>query len=569
MTQTASTSFPDRQTGFARLRQLADRPDGRRITTLFAADPGRASRFTAHFDDLWLDFSKSSIDDAALDALFALAETAGLEDFRRRLFAGEPVNETEHRAAMHMALRAPADAGLQAIMPRGTEAAAGMAASERDKMRRFVEAVHGGQLKGATGQTFTDVLTIGIGGSDLGPKVAAEALTIGRPDARMRAHFLSNVDGHAFAEVTRDLDPARTLVLVASKTFTTLETAMNAAAARAWVVAALGGKAGGGKAGDDAAVAAHFAALSTNLPAVAAFGMNPDRVFAFQDWVGGRYSLWSPVGLVIPLAAGWDRFQQMLDGAWAMDCHFRDAPLRHNLPVLLGLAGIWNTNALGCATQCILAYDDRLRRFPAHLQQLEMESNGKHVMLSGQPVGWETCPILFGEPGTNAQHSFMQLVHQGTRPVPVDFILAANADHDRPEAHRALAANAFAQAEALMVGRAEAAIRAEMAKAGAAPAEIDAIAPHRVAVGERPSNTIMFNRLDPFSVGRLIALYEHKVAVQGCVWGIDSFDQWGVELGKQLANGILPELTPGATPGGHDSSTSALIERFLSLRGQT
>jgi glucose-6-phosphate isomerase len=456
-----------------------------------------------------------------------------------------------------MALRAPANAGLKAVMASGTEDAAAMAGAERDKMRRFVEAVHSGVQKGATGLAFTDVLTIGIGGSDLGPKVATEALTIGRSDAKLNAHFLSNVDGSAFLEVTRGLDPARTLVLVASKTFTTLETAMNAAAARAWIVGALG----------DAAVASHFAALSTNLKAVAAFGMNPERVFAFQDWVGGRYSLWSPVGLVIPLAVGWDKFQAMLDGAWAMDCHFRDAPLRQNLPVLLGLTGIWHTNVLGCATQCILAYDDRLRRLPAHLQQLEMESNGKHVMLSGEATGWDTCPILFGEPGTNAQHSFMQLVHQGTRPVPVDFIIAANNDDDRPDAHRALAANAFAQAEALMRGKSEAVIRAEMAAHGASAAEIDAVAPHRVAVGERPSNTIMFNRLDPFSVGRLIALYEHKVAVQGCLWGIDSFDQWGVELGKQLASGILPELTPGAERHGHDSSTTALIGRFLSLRG--
>jgi glucose-6-phosphate isomerase len=557
MTQTVLSPFATRQAGFSHLRTLAERPDGRRITPLFAADPARAERFTAHFDDLSLDFSKSSIDATALDALFALAETADLTGFRQRLFAGQPVNQTEHRAAMHMALRAPANAGLKAVMASGTEDAAAMAGAEREKMRRFVEAVHSGAQKGATGQTFTDVLTIGIGGSDLGPKVATEALTIGRTDQKMNAHFLSNVDGAAFAEATRGLDPERTLVLVASKTFTTLETSMNAAAARAWIVAALG----------EAAVAAHFAALSTNLKAVAAFGMNPDRVFAFQDWVGGRYSLWSPVGLVIPLAAGWDKFQQMLDGAWAMDCHFRDAPLHQNLPVLLGLAGIWNTNALGCATQCILAYDDRLRRLPAHLQQLEMESNGKHVTLPGQPTGWDTCPILFGEPGTNAQHSFMQLVHQGTRPVPVDFILAANADHNRPEAHRALAANAFAQAEALMRGRSEAEIRAEMAGKGASAAEIDAVAPHRVAVGERPSNTIMFNRLDAFSVGRLIALYEHKVAVQGCLWGIDSFDQWGVELGKQLASGILPELQPGAERHGHDSSTTALITRFLTLRG--
>ncbi len=560
MTHTEIAPFADRQAGFSHLRALADRMDGRRITPLFAADPARAARFTARFDDLSLDVSKSSIDDVALQALFGLAATAGLDDFRRRLFAGEPVNTTEHRAAMHMALRAPEDSGLQAILPHGSDDAAAMAGDERARMRRFVVAVHDRHIRGFTGQVFTDVLSIGIGGSDLGPRVATEALTIGRSDAKLTPHFLSNVDGHAFLEATRGLDPARTLVLVASKTFTTQETAMNAAAARAWIVAALG----------EQAVASHFVALSTNVKAVAAFGINPDRVFAFQDWVGGRYSLWSPVGLVIPLAVGWEKFQQMLDGAWSMDCHFRDAPWQQNLPVLLGLTGIWHTNALGCATQCILAYDERLRRLPAHLQQLEMESNGKHVMLSGAPTGWDTGPILFGEPGTNAQHSFMQLVHQGTRTVPVDFILAANADHDRPDAHRALAANAFAQAEALMHGRSEATIRADMAARGIAAPEIDAIAPHRVAPGERPSNTIMFTRLDPFSLGRLIALYEHKVAVQGCLWGIDSFDQWGVELGKQLASGILPELTPDAAKDHrHDASTNALIERFLSLRGES
>jgi glucose-6-phosphate isomerase len=556
MTQPAPTA---RHAAFARLKALADRPDGRRITPLFAADPGRAARFTAQLDDLSLDLSKTAIDAAAFDALFALAEAADLDGFRRRLFAGEAINQTERRAVMHMALRAPADAGLMAMTAHGAEDAAAFAAGERDRMRRFVDSVHSGEARGATGQRFTDVLTIGIGGSDLGPRVATEALTIGRRDQALNAHFLSNVDGNAFLEATRGLDPARTLVVVASKTFTTQETAMNAAAARAWIVSALG----------EPAVAAHFAAASTNLTAVAAFGIDPGRVFAFQDWVGGRYSLWSPVGLVIPLAVGWDRFQSMLDGAWAMDCHFRDAPLRQNLPVLLGLVGIWHTNALGCASHCILAYDERLRRLPAHLQQVEMESNGKHVTLSGEPVGWDTCPALFGEPGTNAQHSFMQLVHQGSRVVPVDFILAADPGHDRPEAHRALAANAFAQAEALMRGRSESEIRAEMAAKGASQADIDAIAPHRVAAGERPSTTILFRRLDPFSLGRLIALYEHKVAVQGCLWGIDSFDQWGVELGKQLASGILPELTPGAARNGHDSSTTALIDRFLSLRGET
>ena len=545
-----------RSAAFAHLAALAARPGGRAITPLFAADPARAERFSAGLGDLTLDFSKNAIDDAALDGLLALAQAADLDGFRRRLFAGDAVNLTEHRAAMHMALRAPDGVSLRASLPGGDDQAADLARTERAKMRDFVTAIHGGTKRGATGQAFTHVVNIGIGGSDLGPLMAAQALTLGRTDAHLEARFLSNVDGHAFAETVKGLDPARTLVLVASKTFTTQETMMNAAAARAWVAGALG----------EAAIGQHFAALSTNLKAVAAFGIAPDHVFGFRDWVGGRYSLWSPIGLSIALAAGWERFQALLDGAWAMDCHFRDAPLRQNLPVLLALTGIWNVNALGHATHCVLAYDDRLKRFPAFLQQLEMESNGKRITVTGEPTGWDTCPIVFGEPGTNAQHSYMQLVHQGTRPVPCDFILAANPDHDRPDTHRALAANAFAQAEALLVGRKEADIRAEMAAKGIPQAEIDLIAPHRVAPGERPSNTILFERLDAFSLGRLIALYEHKVAVQGCLWGIDSFDQWGVELGKQLAGGILPELTPGSTPGAHDASTNALIARFRALR---
>lgn len=552
------TQSSPRAAAFARLSALAARPDGRRITQLFAASAERARRFSASFDDLTLDISKSAIDDEALQALFALADAADLEGFRKRLFAGEPVNATEHRAAMHMALRSPPGSGLRAALSGGIDNATDLAVAERNRMQAFVAAAHDGGKRGATGERFTDVVNIGIGGSDLGPLMAAQALTLGRTDAKLRAHFLSNVDGHAFAETVQQLDPARTLVLVASKTFTTLETATNAAAARAWLAGALG----------DAAVGKHFAALSTNLKAVSAFGIQPEHVFGFRDWVGGRYSLWSPIGLSIALAAGWDKFQAMLDGAWAMDCHFRDTPLRQNLPVLLALAGVWNVDALGCATHCVLAYDERLKRFPAFLQQLEMESNGKHVMLTGEQVGWDTCPIVFGEPGTNAQHSFMQLVHQGTRVVPVDFILAAEPDHDRPAAHRALAANAFAQAEALLRGRSEAEIRAEMTAHGASPEEIDAVAPHRVCTGERPSNFIMFHRLDAFSLGRLIALYEHKVAVQGCLWGIDSFDQWGVELGKQLAGGILPELEPGVVPGAHDSSTTGLITRFRGLRGE-
>ena len=543
---------------FARLRALAERSGGREIGRLFDADPGRATAFSAHLDDLTLDFSRTAIDAVAMEALLALAEAAGLRRFRDALFAGEAVNVTERRAAMHMALRSPAGSGLTAATADGIEDASAIAAAERAKMRAFVDAVHEGRKTGAAGHCFEFVLNIGIGGSDLGPRVAVDALTVGRTDARMRAVFLSNVDGHAFLEATRDLDPARTLVVVASKSFTTQETALNAAQARAWIADALG----------EAAVASHFVALSTNLPAVAAFGIAPDHVFGFRDWVGGRYSLWSPIGLVIPLVAGWDRFQALLDGAWAMDQHFRDAPLHENLPVLLGLIGAWHVNAMGFDTNCVLAYDDRLRRLPAHLRQVEMESNGKHVLLDGAPVRWDTCPVLFGEPGTNAQHSFLQLVHQGTRVIPVDFIIAAEADHDRPEAHRALAAHAFAQSEALMRGRTESEIRAEMRKAGAAPAEIDRVTPHRVCEGNRPSNTLMFRRLDAFSVGRLIALYEHKVAVLGCVWGIDSFDQWGVELGKQIAGTIEPLLTPGTPVGGAHPATASLIARFRALRGE-
>ncbi|MDE2580408.1 MAG: glucose-6-phosphate isomerase [Rhodospirillales bacterium] len=548
----------------ARLVALAQRPGAQRIGALFAADPDRARRLTVSLDDLSLDLSRTAIDGPVSEALFAWAVAADLEGFRSRLFAGAPVNVTERRAAMHMALRAPAGVRLDAALADGgSEDAAGIAAAERARMQAFVTAVHDGHLRGATGQRFTHVVNIGIGGSDLGPRVVTEALTLGRTDARMEARFLANIDGHAFEAAIAGLDPAQTLFLIASKSFTTQETAANAAAARAWVAAALG----------EAAVGAHFVALSTNLNAVAAFGIAPERVFGFRDWVGGRYSLWSPVGLVIALAAGWDKFQALLDGAWAMDCHFRDAPLGQNLPVLLALAGVWHHNALGCATHCVLAYDERLRRLPAHFQQVEMESNGKRVMLDGGKVPWATAPVIFGEPGTSAQHSFMQLVHQGPAVIPVDFILAAEPDHDRPDAHRALAANAFAQAAALAFGRDEAAVRAEMAASGVAAEEIDRIAPHRVCPGDRPSAVILFRRLDPFSLGRLIALYEHKVAVQGCLWGIDSFDQWGVELGKQLAGGILPALQPGATRRGAtvatpDAATEAVIERFRALRGE-
>ncbi len=553
------THFDPSAQAWAAVMQLASRPNAAAIRPLFAADPRRAARFTATLDDLTLDVSKTSLGDDALDALLALAQAADLDGFRARLFAGEVVNPTEGRSAMHMALRAPPDAHMCATLPDGVDEASDLTAAELARMQDFVRRVHDGSLRGATGQTFDTVLNIGIGGSDLGPRMATEALTLVH-GGKLRGRFLSNVDGHAFAAMSRDMDPARTLVLVASKTFTTLETLTNARGVREWLVAALG----------EAAVGAHFAALSTNKAAVEKFGIASERMFGFRDWVGGRYSLWSAIGLSIALAAGWEAFQSMLDGGHAMDEHFLAAPHRENLPVLLALTGIWHIDGLGLRTHCVLAYDDRMRRFPAYLQQLEMESNGKSVTLDGEPATRPTCPVVFGEPGTDAQHSFMQLVHQGTQPVPVDFLLAAVPDHGHPEAHRILAANAFAQSEALLRGKTRAEVEAEMRGKGTAEAEIAAVAPARVFAGDRPSNTILFKRLDAFTLGRLIALYEHKVAVQGWLWGIDSFDQWGVELGKVLAGGILPALQPGASidAAAHDGSTVGLVERFHALRAQ-
>ncbi len=552
----ADSSQPALAAAWARLTALAARPGASDIRALFAADPGRAARCTATLGDLTLDWSKTAIDPDAHDALLALAEAADLPGFRARLFAGAAVNVSEGRAAMHMALRAPASAGLAAALPGGTDDASALVAAERARMHDFVAAVHDGTIRAATGERFTTVVNIGIGGSDLGPRMATEALTMVAGPV-LETHYLSNVDGHAFAALARRIDPARTLFLVASKTFTTQETMTNAAAARGLISAALG----------EAAVAAHFVALSTNHAAAAAFGIPAERVFGFRDWIGGRYSLWSAVGLSIALAAGWPAFEQLLAGAWAMDEHFRDAPPAANLPVLLALAGIWHVNAMGHAAQCVMPYDARLHRFTAHLQQLEMESNGKSVTLAGTPVAHATCPVLFGEPGTDAQHSYMQLVHQGTNVVPVDFLLAAQPDHGRDEAHRILAANVFAQAEALLAGKTLDQVKAEMRAAGVPEATIAAVAPHRVFSGNRPSITLLFRRLTPFSLGQLVALYEHKVAVQGCIWGVNSFDQWGVELGKQLAGGILPEL--GGKPAGqHDPSTAALIARFHALRAE-
>lgn len=537
------------EAAWAALMALAARPGAAAIRPLFAADLDRFARYSRTTGDVLLDFSKTAISDAVMAALLRLAEARDVAGFRARLFAGAALNETEGRAALHMALRAaPEDefhAGTENVMPE--------VLSVRARMETFTRAVHEGRILTAKGQRFTDVLNIGIGGSDLGPAMVARALWTDK--APLRGHYLANVDGHAWAEMCAKLDPTRTLVLVASKTFTTQETMANAALARDWLREAVG----------EAGAAQHMAALSTNLAATGAFGISPERVFGFRDWVGGRFSLWSAIGLSLALTLGWDAFARLLAGARAMDQHFRAAPLAENLPVLLALVEAWHVNGLGYPSRAVLPYDERLARFPAHLQQLEMESLGKRVAVSGAPLHRASGPVVFGEPGTNAQHSFMQLLHQGTTPVPVDFILVARPDHAHADSHRKLLANGLAQAEALLMGKDEAAVTAEMRAAGLAEAEIAHLLPHRVFPGDRPSVTMLLPRLDAYTLGQLVALYEHKVAVLGALWEINPFDQWGVELGKQLASAILPELSAAASQKPHDGSTAGLISKLARL----
>ncbi|MCX7372695.1 MAG: glucose-6-phosphate isomerase [Alphaproteobacteria bacterium] len=523
------------------------------IRPLFAADPARFERFSFRADNLLLDISKTAIDDRAMAALLGLAREAGVEAWRDAIAAGGAVNSTENRRALHMALRAP----------QGAQRATGGAAVAADvhgtlaRMHAFTQAVHGGAIRGATGERFTHVLNIGIGGSDLGPVMAVRALV--NPASPMTALHLGNVDGHGWRALLAQIDPRRTLVLVASKTFTTQETMANARLVKGWLAETLG---------EDRA-ASHMAALSTNLPACAAFGIPSERVFPFGDYVGGRFSMWSSIGLSLALALGWDAFERMLAGARAMDTHFLRTPLEANLPVLLALTELWHVNGLGLSRRAVLPYDERLRRLPAHLQQLEMESLGKRVTVDGRPVPHATGPVVFGEPGTSAQHSFMQLVHQGPEPVPADFILVAQPDHPWAENHRILLAHGLAQSEGLLAGKNADQVRAEMRAAGADDATIERLLPHRIFPGDRPSTTILLPRLEPHSFGQLVALYEHKVAVLGALWGINPFDQWGVELGKQLADPLLAELratTP--EPARHDASTNGLLREILRLRDE-
>ena len=522
--------------------------EGTSLRQFFAEDPGRAERMSCQAAGIHLDYSKNRVRDETLGMLVALAREAGLSERRDAMFQGELLNTSEGRAALHVALRAPAD---ERIAIDGTDVVAPVH-RVLEQMSAFAESVRGGEWRGHTGKPIRNVINIGIGGSDLGPAMATEALAhYAQPG--LRSSFVSNLDGTDFTQKTRDLDPAETLFIVCSKTFTTLETLTNARSARSWCLAALG---------DEAAVARHFVAVSTNVDAVAGFGIDPAQMFGFWDWVGGRYSLGSAAGLSLMVAIGPARFREMLAGCHAMDAHFRSAPLEENLPVLLGLLGVWYANFHGAETQAVLPYDQSLRRFPAYLQQLEMESNGKRVDREGRPVGMTTAPVVWGEPGTNGQHAFFQLLHQGTRLVPCDFIGFARSLNPIGQHHDLLMANLFAQTEALAFGRTAEEVRAE----GVAPD----LVPHRTFPGDRPSNTLLLERLTPAALGALVALYEHKVFVQGTIWGINSFDQWGVELGKDLAGRIAAELTSAEEPAlSHDASTNALIRRYRRLRADT
>ncbi len=526
------------------------RMDGLSMRRLFEADPGRFERFSVRVDDLLLDYSKNRITAETMRLLLDLARQQQVEAWRDRTFAGEPINVTEGRAVLHTALRAPADADIRTgginVVPE--------VRAVLDRMREFSDAVREGRWVGHTGRRITDVVNIGIGGSDLGPVMVAEAL---KPwhHPHLRVHFVSNVDGTHLAETLRPLDPETTLFLVASKTFTTQETLANAGSARDWLLASGAG---------EAAIARHFAALSTNERAVAAFGIDPAVMFPFWDWVGGRYSVWSAIGLSVAIAIGMDAFEAFLAGAHRMDEHFRTAPVERNMPVLMAMLGVWYVNFWGARAHAVLPYDQYLHRLPAYLQQADMESNGKSVDRDGRPVDYATGPVIFGEPGTNGQHAFYQLIHQGTQLIPCDFIAPVETHNPIGRHHAMLLANVLAQSEALMRGKTEAEVRAELAAQGLSGAALEALVPHKIFAGDRPSNTLLLRRIDPHSLGMLVALYEHKIFVQGIVWNINSFDQWGVELGKQLAKPILEELE-GGPAGIHDSSTAGLISEIRRL----
>ena len=544
--QTSRNRSTSRPAAWQALADHYETMRGLQLRDLFADDPARGERMTAEAAGVYLDYSKNRVNAETLKLLIELAQQAGLRARIDAMFRGEKINVTENRAVLHVALRAPKGASIivdgKNVVPDVHAVLA--------KMADFANRVRSGQWKGHSGKRIRNIVNIGIGGSDLGPVMAYEALKY-YSDRAMTFRFVSNVDGTDFVEATRDLEPAETLFVVSSKTFTTLETMTNAQSAREWSLRGLGG--------DAKAVAKHFVAVSTNGEKVAEFGIDTANMFEFWDWVGGRYSMDSAIGLSTMLAIGPDHFQSMLEGFHAIDEHFRTAPFERNLPVLMGLLGVWYNDFFGAQTVAVLPYDQYLKRFPAYLQQLTMESNGKHVTLDGMRVDYQTGPIYWGEPGTNGQHSFYQLIHQGTRLIPCDFIAFGQALNTLGRHHDMLVANVFAQTEALAFGKTR-----EQVKAEGTP---DWLVPHRVFEGNRPSNTILMDRLTPAALGKLVALYEHCVFTQGTIWDIDSFDQWGVELGKVLAQRIIPELESKTDPKlDHDSSTATLIRRYRKLR---
>ncbi len=523
-----------------------------RMVDWFQADPQRFETFSIRFDDILVDYSKNRITAKTLQLLYQLAAEVHLDEAIDKMFRGEPINETEHRAVLHVALRNrdnhPIREGERDVMPAVN--------AVLNQMRKFSEKVRSGEWRGYTGKSIENVVNIGIGGSDLGPRMATACL---KPygHSRLAVHFVSNVDGTHVSEALKSLNPETTLFLIASKTFTTQETMINADSARRWFLR---------KAGQEKHIARHFVAISTNQPAVEQFGIDPQNMFQFWDWVGGRYSLWSAIGLPIACYIGFENFEKLLAGAQAMDHHFQSKPFPENLPVILALIGIWYNNFFGAETEAILPYDQYMHRFPAYFQQGNMESNGKSIDRDSRPVAYQTGPIVWGEPGTNGQHAFYQLIHQGTKVVPADFIAPAISHNPLGDHHDILLSNFFAQTEALMKGKTQEEAADELRAAGHNEADIQRLAPHRMFAGNRPSNSILLKQLTPYTLGSLIAMYEHKIFVQGAIWNIFSFDQWGVELGKQLANKILPELKGTESVVNHDSSTNGLINTYKQMR---
>jgi glucose-6-phosphate isomerase len=519
---------------------------------LFANDPARFEKFSLRFNDILLDYSKNRITEQTMSLLHRLAEQADLKGWTQRMFSGEKINTTESRAALHIALR---NRSNRPILVDGSDVMPAVNAVLAH-MKQFSDAIRSGGWKGYTGRAITDVVNIGIGGSDLGPQMVTEAL---RPYAKpgLNVHFVSNVDGTHIMETVKPLAPEKTLFIVASKTFTTQETLTNANTAKEWFLKS---------ARSEKHIAKHFVAISSNAEEVQKFGIDPDNMFELWDWVGGRYSLWSAIGLSIAIAVGFDNFEELLTGAHEMDEHFRTAPLDKNLPATLGLLGIWYNNFFGAETHAILPYDQYLRRLPAYLQQGDMESNGKSASRGGERVHVSTGPIIWGEPGTNGQHAFYQLIHQGTKLVPCDFIAPIRSHNPVGRHHEILLSHFFAQAEALMRGKSEAQVEAELRAAGLNDEQVRALAPHKCFDGNRPTNSILVKQITPRTLGSLLAMYEHKIFTQGVIWNINSFDQWGVELGKELAKAILPELSGSEPAHTHDSSTNGLINHYKQNR---